>query len=625
MTEFEKLISKYTDAEQYLKTAGYFHVAVHAWEAETRKLIDAIVEREGYGEGLEKIKAPSAFLSDRTTYADKDRENIAYAIPHRYYSQKDGNIEVDSVDVIWFTYSFEDEEHRHPTDGDETVIPITEDDESRLMELTHLYDNARKDFEAVKRTAVINLFDTNGIKTGEFTRRLETVQDFANGLIEAVTKEDAKHLQEIQHDQITTLEGIGDDTRAELLRLYCPEHVEADDKTKAICTACAYSNFAHNYITAIPESYLSEPYITAYGKTESTEEEEQRRKQIRDAHHSIDEKTADLALKWYYEIGGEYVQDEEETPAEDVKKPTQSEVVIKGSYQDYFIPSIYTQDITKPRVIFDNKYSLDELDGTQLELDILPNSNKDCFVYVSMSIEASDDIKLTAKPTTFDKAVLDGINSIYDTGQIVFTAKQVANLVYHGNNLKGSGISPNQIGAVTKSINKLRNIEISIDWTEHARANGLPDGIRYTRRDHIIPASVDTLTRGKEVLEWYTLRDEPPLFTYAKQVKQINSVPIGILDIPTKMDSEKVALRNYLIEQIGIMKNPNNKNFSRNITINKLLAYAGINADTITKQVRSKKIKTVETMLMQFRAENWIKGYEFIKEGRALHAIKIIL
>lgn len=91
------------------------------------------------------------------------------------------------------------------------------------------------------------------------------------------------------------------------------------------------------------------------------------------------------------------------------------------------------------------------------------------------------------------------------------------------------------------------------------------------------------------------------------------------------MDSEKVALRNYLIEQIGIMKNPNNKNFSRNITINKLLAYAGINADTITKQVRSKKIKTVETMLMQFRAENWIKGYEFIKEGRALHAIKIIL
>ena len=628
MTKFEKLLSKYTDAEQYFKTVGYYHVATRASEIETRLLVDNIAERAGYGDDIEEVDVDT-FTKH---YYDQDEKQLSYAIPRHYYVNKDGNIEISKVEVVWITTELED---GIPTNETEKLIPITENEEHRLRELADLGRDARNDFDAIKRTALTSLFKENGIDDKDLDGKLNTVRDFANELVDVATMQDAVRLQEIQHEQILALEGISDSTREVLIRQFCPKYCEADEATEAKYLACAYSNFVNNDITAIPELFIRESFHryfskVRYGDAEADETDLQYYNLIKHYLDANREKVLELSEAWYYEAGGKYVIEEETQTAIEETLPLQrfaeSETVITGSFQDYFVPDVYTQDITKPRAIFDKGYSLEELDGVQLEFDILPNANKECFVYVNMSIEASDDIKLTAVPTTFDKAVLDGVNSIYDSGQVAFTAKQVANLLYHGNNLTGSGISPNQIGAVTKSINKLRNIEISIDWTEHARMKGLPEGVKYTRKEHIIPARVETLTKGKNVLEWYTLLEEPPLYSYAKQVKQINSVPIGILNIPQlKMDDEKVALRNYLIEQIGIMKNPNNPKYSRNITINKLLTYAGINVDGITKQVRSKKIKSIEAILQQFKAEKWIKGYEFKKEGRTLYAIEIIL
>ena len=79
MTDFEKLISKYTDAEQYFTTAGFYHVASRASEIETRKLIDDIVERAGCGGDMTVRKDPNAF--SRATYVSDDTMQIGYAIP----------------------------------------------------------------------------------------------------------------------------------------------------------------------------------------------------------------------------------------------------------------------------------------------------------------------------------------------------------------------------------------------------------------------------------------------------------------------------------------------------------------------------------------------------------------
>lgn len=619
MTEFEKLIAKYTDTEQYLKTAGFYHVATRVWEIETRKLIDVIVEREGYGDDLERITPPSAFLSDRTTYADGDRQNVAFAIPRRYYHQKDGNLEVERVEVIWFNYRYADDEHRYPTDENETVIPITEDDERRLMELTNLYDTARKDIEAVKRTAVINLFNANGIKTGEFMRKLETVRGFADGLVEAVTKEDAKHLQEIQHDQITALEGIGDDTRADLIRFFCPEYHEADEKTKSIQLACAYSNFAYNYITAIPESYLHELAVISNGKKERTDEEEQRHLLIRESQRSIDEKTDGIALNWYYEIGGDYVKEQEETPAEDevLQQFAESEAVI----QDYTSPKQHIYSLTKAqRGIFDDPELADEitlLDNGQLEYTFAV-SRADAKTQRAVILDIADKVKGLTK---FDKSVINAVFSIIEAGNTTFTSKQVAIQT-----TQNKVPNKNTVGAYTKSIDKMRTILHKVDVTEHYKLNnGDADGLNKLEVEgYLLPVEAITITMNNGTkVKGYGLIKHPVLLAYAKETKQIHTVSNEVLNVPVNKTEKVIIMRDYLIQQIGIIYNAHSK-VSNNILISTVLDYAGFDLMGMDRRRRAEQINHIKNMIEYWNKIKYIEyGYKFNYKGKTLESITI--
>ena len=628
MTEFEKIISKYTDAEQYYKTVGFYAVALRVWEMETRKVIGEIVDREGYGAGLQSDD--DRITTNRKTYFTEDKNKVFYAFPRRYYSQNNGNLEVTKVEVIWLSYRYEDDERQYPTDENETVIPITVDDENRLMEITRRYENARKDYEAVNRTAVINLFNAGGIKTDEFKKKIKTLQDLANNLFEAVTMQDAENLQEIRYKQILALEGIHDDTRNELIREFCTKYYEADDEQKIPMLACLYANFANSMITEIPDSFIIDQYSIYKGKQDRNADEEELYLLLKEVKDSITDKAFSLGDKWFSEIGGDYVRDKEKPTAEDDAEKLQRLVDGEAVIQDYKSPKRQMYPLTKAqRVVFDDQGLADEitmLENGQLSFKFAV-SRKESKTQKSVILEIDDKIKGLTK---FDAGVFNAVCSIIEAGNDSFTSKQVAI-----QNTQNSKPSKNMVGAHTKSIDKMRVILHKLDATEHFEQNRFDlAGNTVVVDDYLLPAmGIEITMNNGEKVKGYKMIKKPPLLNYAKLTKQLHTVDNEVLNVPVRLDEKTLAMRDYLIRQIGIIYNSHSK-VNNNILINTVLSYAGIDLVRLTRVQRQRHVDKIKLMLeywdgKQIAGERSITnkcieyGYKLNYNGKTLESITI--
>lgn len=635
MTAFEQLLSKYTDVEQFFKTAGFFHVATRASEIETRKLIDDIVDRAGIADDLQKHAEPYS----RTTFISDDRRLMGYAIPRRYYHEKDGNIEVTKVEVIWYTYKFDNEELQHPTDETETVIPITDEEASRLLELTYLARNARNDFEAVRRTAVINAFNANGITTGYFDadddlkQKLTVVKKLADDLVDAVTKQDAEKLQDIQHDQIIALEGIDDDTRNDLIRFFCTKYCDTDKENKARQLACVYANFAQNIVTAIPETYIHDRFNIYHGKRGKGDAELEKYTLVKNCLDGNRERVFELSNAWFYEVGGDYVKGEEETPAETedvtLQRFAESEAVI----QDYTSPKQQIYSLTKAsKVIFDDPDLADEitlLENGQFQFKFAV-SKADAKTQKAVILDIADKVKGL---TTFDKSVINAVFSIIEAGNTTFTSKQVAI-----QNTQNEKPRPNTVGAYTKSIDKMQAIVHRIDATEHYRQNGIDleeRGIQDVELSgYLLPVEGITITMSNGAkVNGYRLIKRPILLDYAKGVKQIHTVENEVLDVPVRLDETTLLIRDYLIQQIGIIYNTHS-NISNNILLSTVLDYAGVDLVRLDRTQKKRLTDKIKLMLSYWNGEHidgvqpiknkYIEqGYKLNYKGKSLESITI--
>ncbi len=625
MTEFEKLISRYTDAEQYLRTAGFFHVATRASEIETRKLIDAIVEREGYGADLQKHKGDDF---THTAFASDDRKQIAYAIPRRFFHQKDGSIEVKKIEVVWYTYKYADDETEplHTGEETETVIPITGEEESRLLELTHLERNARNDFEAVKRMAINNLFKEKGIEDDgdkSLSQKLNAVRDLADGLIEAVTKGDAENLQEIQHKQITQhwqiLSLTDNDTRKRLTRFFCPQHYYTDEKSRAKQLACVYSNYVNNIVTAIPEGYIHDRFSLYHEKKDHSDADLNNFTLVKNCLEDNRKRILELSHTWFYEVGGEYVK--EETAVEDDNKKLQHFADSEAVIQDYTSPQQQIYALTKAsRGIF-NDIGLAEditmLDNGQLQFTFAV-SKADAKTQRAVIVEIADTVK---ELTKFDRSVMQAVFSVIEAGNTTFTSKQVAI-----QNTQNEKPSPNTVGAYTKSIEKMQAIVHRIDATEHHEQNGdnlKEKGIKkveYT--GYLLPVEGMTITMNNGTkVNGYRLIKNPILLEYSKGVKQIHTVDNEVLNVPVRLDETTLLIRDYLIQQIGIIYNARSK-VNNNILISTVLDYAGVDLLKLDRTQKKRLTDKIKLMLQYWNGEH-IDGEQPIKSRYIEHGYKL--
>lgn len=285
---------------------------------------------------------------------------------------------------------------------------------------------------------------------------------------------------------------------------------------------------------------------------------------------------------------------------------------------DFVYPTEFQQNLTKASsTLFSSKNSLENL--RQIAIDVAPNKKGLTTTY-SVNVDlTAPELKGTENVTEYDKSVHNmavSIGKVNEHG--FFTAKQVATALLYGDNPSNSNPSKQQIGAVTKSIEKLALIRFTIDWTEHIRLNNkgdIPEGASFKVTDYMLPVRKYTATIGGQKVEGYQFIDRDnytPLHQYATSVGQIGQHPVKMLNIPINLDQQKIVIRDFLLEEIAHIKN--RTNWNNTISVDRLLEVAGESSQTIDRIKKSRLLKAVKDMLDYWKKEAYIKGY---KENKA--------
>ncbi len=187
---------------------------------------------------------------------------------------------------------------------------------------------------------------------------------------------------------------------------------------------------------------------------------------------------------------------------------------------------------------------------------------------VIAAYQPNEDVTIQGNYTEYDRQVQNAICSLWlygDPCHIVTPA-----MVYRAmTNNDAVQPSPQQLGAVTRSIEKQWNIFVSIDASAEFEKRGIrgEDGkpIKWKRKQHLLEMHLDDVKNGKKITKAYTLLSEPLLLTYSRLTKQLLTVKSELLDIK-RVDStgtthesitnteSRISIKGYLLRRIEVIK-----------------------------------------------------------------------
>lgn len=252
------------------------------------------------------------------------------------------------------------------------------------------------------------------------------------------------------------------------------------------------------------------------------------------------------------------------------------------------------------------------------DLNVAPSGKKEVLTKINIDY-ADKSIELPTSFTAYDKAVMNACISWWAAGNTEFTPNQIYRCM-NGMTDKET-VSPQSVGAVTRSIDKARRLLCTIDYTAEAKMyNKKTDS--YTVEDYILSAKKVRLETGGRTISGYQFNDAPILYNYAQISGQIVSIPTNLFNTSSVVRStnENIVMREYLLRRIEVIKKGKSQN-------NKI-AYDTLFKDIGEEAANSDRIKTVrgyiKKMLGYYVDKKYIIGFEEYKNGRTFAGIKIV-
>lgn len=234
--------------------------------------------------------------------------------------------------------------------------------------------------------------------------------------------------------------------------------------------------------------------------------------------------------------------------------------------------------------------------------------------------------------TTIDLLNLKAAHDLYEAGNEFITA----DMVYRARKgiTDARKVYKTTTEATRRSLQKMSMIRITIDYAEHMKMSypGIDTSRNKFRRTRaLLPIDeIQVIAGGVEVWAFRFLetRNEDPilLYQYAKDVKQITTLPIELLNINDTVqranDNDDILI-NYLLEQIVWMKQPGSRR-SENI------AYDGIYNELygdkeLSRKIRDNTRKKTQDILYSFKNKGFISGYEEYSKGRKVIGVTIVI
>lgn len=266
------------------------------------------------------------------------------------------------------------------------------------------------------------------------------------------------------------------------------------------------------------------------------------------------------------------------------------------------------------------------------------------------------DVKLTKSRTGFDREVESAISSYWEYGDKsrMFTPETLYRNMNH--RLQSETPSPQQIAAITKSIEKQRRIFVHADASRELRQRGvIGEDESFILDDFLLSITgIDAVASGKKIRA-YVIDKEPLMLKYSKMTGQLITVDSSLLDIK-KVDSNgnlttisiantesRIAIKGYLLRRIEIMREDRKKTAERQrrenykakqekrepmqirpeqsptILLDTVFSESGITKPDAKTDAR----KYIFNVLDFYKAKGRIKAYKKKAQGKAITAVTI--
>ena len=265
------------------------------------------------------------------------------------------------------------------------------------------------------------------------------------------------------------------------------------------------------------------------------------------------------------------------------------------------------------KCFFDGKTDFSE----ERQVRVGKTGKKDVIINVQAYVAIEGKI-IPATFTAYDREVLNGICSIYASGQDIMTTQTIYEAFTGRRNP-----SSQSKAHVTRSINKMRSTLFSIDWTNHAKMSGLPleenDYIK-SNDNLLLMQNIEANINGTDT-NAFLLLQAPILYKYAKSVGQIVTIDKSLLQMDNLNNTDdSIVLKNYILTRIAIMKNPKNKVKNHTILFDTMFEYCQI---TGNKNEMRRKRELVTKILDELKKKQYITGYTMEKNGNKYKSIVV--
>lgn len=246
---------------------------------------------------------------------------------------------------------------------------------------------------------------------------------------------------------------------------------------------------------------------------------------------------------------------------------------------------------------------------------------KEINTLVSLAFPEQFELEGIHKMDAYDKAVLNGVNSLLENGTVNFTIP----MLYHAMTGKENPtVDEGLLAELQRRIERMRRTLITIDLSEELKANYIEIPITQTTvQGYLLPLNLISARINGKPVQVYHLLDMPPMFAYAKLKHQLATVPLAVLNAPLNNNSTTIPLKNYLISRCESMRNANNRIKSNKILFEAIYAELG---EENAGKVRKKRIRDYTEIVLQHMIEQkYIKSYVLTKSGRSIDGIELKL
>lgn len=276
-----------------------------------------------------------------------------------------------------------------------------------------------------------------------------------------------------------------------------------------------------------------------------------------------------------------------------------------------------------------NTLTDDIIDTGSYELTVA-GKGKNAVTTVCVLTYEGDNVKLTGRQsfTEYDRNVYNAVTSLFvygDEAHIVTPAQVYRAMV---NMTETETPSAQQIGAVTRSLDKMRFIRARVDCTEELRRRGANlDGEQITGGmidTYLLTADAVTVMTGGKTVKAYRIIKTPILYEYSSLVKQVLTIPAKLLDIQeggqrVKNTEQRIAIKGYLLRRIEVMKGKTPQ--SNHILFDAIYTAAGEESPSDMEKKRLREY--VFTVLDYWKELGYIKGYSRLRSGTTYTGIDV--